>query len=365
MPKKAMVRPRSRKYRDLPDNLTYDVSRGLYRYRNPVTKKQHRLSNDKAACIRAAKQLNARLMPANADLVSKVMGGGQTWTMAVYRYEQEVMPDENWGEKTRKQYVTYLRNLRACSLGAIAVSQIEVVHVVQALDRLTTGKRMRNIYRHLMIKIFRYAVEMGWCSDNPAEITRVVNDKRKRMRMTMAGYNAIRSAADPWLQVAMDLALVTLQRPEDLVMTRYSDIQNGKLHIRQRKTETKLRITVRKELQDVINASRDNRVCPFIIHRKMRRTPAKPSAKREHPMQVFVDQLGKAFAKARAKSGYYDKAKAPPPTFYEIKSLGGDCYRAQGWHDSQIQALYGHADLEMTALYLQGHEPPWSDVDSR
>lgn len=362
MPNKKMVRPRSRKYRDLPDNLTYDATRGLYRYLHPITKKRQYLSNNKKTCVRAAKQLNARLTPASADLMGKVLGGGQTWTMAVYRYELDVMPDEKWGDKTRKQYVTYLRNLRACSLGAMAVSQIEVVQVVQSLDKLTTGKRMRNIYRHLMIKVFRYAVEMGWCAENPAEVTRVVNDKRQRMRLTMAGYQAVYAVADPWLQVAMDFALVSLQRPEDLVMARYSDVVDGCLRIRQRKTGTKLQIVVGSELSRVIEASRDNCVCPFIIHQRPRRIPKKQAAAREHPMQVFVDKLGKAFSAARDKSGYYAKAKQPPPTFYEIKSLGGDRYRQMGWPESQIQALYGHADRDMTAHYLEGHEPPWETV---
>lgn len=173
------------------------------------------------------------------------------------------MPDEKWGEKTRSQYLTYLRNLRACNLSTMAVSQIEGAQAVLALDKLTDGRRMRNVYRHLMVKIFRYAVEMGWCHDNPAEVTRVVND------------------------------------------------------------------------------SRDGKVCPFIIHHRPRRIPKKKAEKREHPMQLFVDKLGKEFSKARNKSGFYAHAKAPPPTFYEIKSLGGDRYRQMAGQNQPYKRCMG------------------------
>ena len=356
-----MARPRARRYRDLPDNLTFDSAKGLYRYRHPITKRQHYLTNDKKACIKAAKELNQRLQPADGDLVSSVIGGAQTFTAATYRYEQDVMPDHEYSPKTQSQYETYLSKLRGCSLAKMPISQIEVTHVVDALDRLTTGDRMRNVYRHLMIQIFRCAMELGWCSDNPAEITRARKTKRQRMRLTMEGYRAVRKAAPPWLRAAMDLALITLQRPEDLVAARYSDIVDDELYIRQQKTGTKLRISVGPELAEAIALSRDGKACPFIIHEKPKRV--RKSKIKQHPMQVTVGRLGKEFAKARDASGFYAKADNPP-AFYEIKSLGGDRYRQMGWPESAIQALYGHTDREMTEHYLEGHEAPWEGVAS-
>lgn len=369
MPKKSsMSRPRDRRYRDLPDNLTFDAARGLYRYRNPITKRRTYLTSDKAQCVKAAKKLNAQLMPADTDLLERVTGAGQTWTMAVYRYEQDIVPDKDWSEKTRSQYVTYFCKLRQCRMGSMALADIEVIHVNDALDRLTTGRRMRNVYRQLMVQIFAYGQNLGWCHDNPAEVTRKVPEKRQRMRLTMEGYQAIRDQAPHWLQIAMDLSLITLQRPEDLVVARYDDIKDGRLHIQQQKSvragiaRTKLRIAISPELQAVIDASRDGKLCPYIIHRRPIRT--RPSRIKSHPMQLSVDQLGKAFATARDNSGYYDNTKSPPPTYYEIKSLGGDRYRAAGWSEDAIQALYGHADKATTERYLAGHEPPWNDVDS-
>lgn len=362
MPKR-MSRPRSRKYRNLPDNLTFDAANGLYRYRNPVTKKQHYLSRDKAACIRAAKTLNAKLQAPGNDLVDLVLDTGNTWAATVMRYEADVFPDLELSDKTRSQYGAYLRKLRGCRLSGMAMTDITVRHVVEALESLTDGRRMRNVYRNQMIQVFRYAVELGWCDNNPAEVTRIVSEKRQRLRLTLAGYDAIYAHAEPWVRAAMDLGLQTLQRREDLVSLRYADIEDGRLYVRQKKTGRKLRIAVSDELRAVIDASRDKHVCPFIIHHRPRRIPSKPSKRREHPMQVLPDKLTAAFRKARDASGYYAGEPAPP-SFHEIRSLGADCYRSNGWSEPRIQQLLGHDELSMTQAYLAGHEPPWNDVDS-
>lgn len=363
MGQRKMARPRSPKNRGLPPNLHYDVSRGVYRYRNPISGKRTYLSRDRQQCIAAANKLNAMLIPADHDLVARVAGGGQSWKQAVDRYLADVFPELELAPKTEKQYRAYLRKLRDCELATRAVADITVSDVVATLDDLTSGRRMRNVYRHQFIQVFRYTVELGWRDDNPAEVTRIVNDKRQRERLTMYGYRAIYEQADPWLRVAMDLALQTLQRREDLVEIRYSDIQDGRLHVRQQKTGRKLRLAVGAELQRVIDASRDGKVCPYIIHHRPRRIRQKQhqAAERQHPMQVFPDKLTREFRNARNASGFYARS-ANPPTFHEIRSLGADRYRDQGWPEERIQSLLGHEDVDMTRAYLQGHEPPWEDV---
>lgn len=113
----------------------------------------------------------------------------------------------------------------------------------------------------------------------------------------------------------------------------------------------------------MVDASRDGKVCPYVIHHRPRRIRAKQhqAKERQHPMQVFPDKLTKEFRKARNASGYYARS-ANPPTFHEIRSLGADRYRDQGWPEERIQALLGHEDVDMTRAYLDGHERPWEDV---
>lgn len=51
-----------------------------------------------------------------------------------------------------------------------------------------------------------------------------------------------------------------------------------------------------------------------------------------------------------------------PPTFHEIRSLGGAPLKEAGWTNEQIQALMGHSNVAMTEHYLGGHEAPWQAV---
>lgn len=53
-----------------------------------------------------------------------------------------------------------------------------------------------------------------------------------------------------------------------------------------------------------------------------------------------------------------------PPTFHEIRSLGGALLKEAGWTNEQIQALMGHSNVAMTEHYLGGHEAPWQAVST-
>lgn len=80
---------------------------------------------------------------------------------------------------------------------------------------------------------------------------------------------------------------------------------------------------------------------------------------RSHHTQVLPEQLSRAFADAR------DEAKITgdnPPTFHEIRSLGGALLQDAGWTLQQVQVLTGHSSETMTKVYLEGHDSPWQDV---
>ncbi|NNC22987.1 hypothetical protein HKX42_03935 [Salinisphaera sp. USBA-960] len=72
------------------------------------------------------------------------------------------MPDHRYSAKTQSQHETYLAKIRKRSLGKMAVADIEVAHVAESLDELTSGRRMRNVYRQLLIQVFQCAIELGW-----------------------------------------------------------------------------------------------------------------------------------------------------------------------------------------------------------
>ena len=51
-----------------------------------------------------------------------------------------------------------------------------------------------------------------------------------------------------------------------------------------------------------------------------------------------------------------------PPTFHEIRSLGGALLRESSWTVEQVQALMTHSEAAITEHYLDGHEVSWTRV---
>jgi integrase len=164
----------------------------------------------------------------------------------------------------------------------------------------------------------------------------------------------------------MDLALQTLQRREDLVRLRWSDIHADTLRIEQGKTGRRLAINVSVELRDVLQRCRDRIASPYVIHRLPEKArPARMRAgARDHHTQVLPEQVTRAFTLAFTRSGIGVTYQRTHPTFHEIRSLGIALYRQSGWSEERVQALAGHADVEMTRHYMEGHEAPWQPVDS-
>jgi len=198
---------------------------------------------------------------------------------------------------------------------------------------------------------------------NPALATRKFTHERKRAHLTIEDYQKIWGKAPAW--VAMDLSLLTLLRREDVVSLRFSDARAGSLWVVPSKTEdssgVRLQITIGPELEAVLARARDAVVSPFVVHRlpEKARPQEKRAKARTHHTQVLPEQLSRAFADARDEA---EIAGDNPPTFHEIRSLGGALLQESGWTLQQVQALMGHSSETMTKAYLEGHDAPWQCV---
>src|SRR5690606_30887478 len=149
--------------------------------------------------------------------------------------------------------------------------------------------------------------------DNPAarkKMRRV--EEKKRKRLALDNFIAIRNAAEPWLRTAMDLALQTTHARLEVSRIKYSirEPKNGvcgcvwleqpengiygTLYIHRQKVQKKeashVAIPIGEELKRIIDDSRDSVASPYVVHRIPERNN-KRSKEVSHPTQVAPDYL--------------------------------------------------------------------------
>jgi len=190
-----------------------------------VTRRETWMGKDKAKAFAAARQLNAILTQAT-DLVGRVTGMGKTVADAVKVFREDDVPGRKWGVRTAAEYAIIIRRIEA-SLGERPLEALTVKDCAEWLRTDTESERGRQTRRLVLGWILACAVEEGWMETNPALVTRKFSFTRKRERLTLETFQAIRAAGPQWLQVAMDLSLLTLLRRDDIVSLTFADVHDG------------------------------------------------------------------------------------------------------------------------------------------
>ena len=342
-------RPRKKRNSGLPPNL-YANGRA-FKYRRPDTGTWHGMGVDRAKAVAAANQLNGLLM-AGGDLVADVIGDSVSLNGFLDYYEAEVLPPRELAQATLDLYAVRFRQIRA-ALGERDIGQITIGMVSAFLDSLTP--RASNQARAILADLFNHAAAKGLVADNPAEATIPRPEKKTRRRHTVAGVQAIYAVADPWMRNAIDLALLTAQRREDILAMRFDDIRDGALHVAQHKTRRAsdagwIRLPMTPQLKALVARCRDDVPSPFLIHRK----PERRVASGRHWTQVDTRYLTRAFKAARdAANPYPDWSPAQQPGFHELRALSLHLYKKAG---KDGQKLAGHSTRKMTKNYEVDHE---------
>jgi integrase len=323
------------------------------------------MGRDQAKAFAAAKKLNAMLMPGN-DLVDRVVGSHETVADAIAVFRRDDIPSRGWAPKTAEVYGSVIRRIEV-GLGSRQVEEVTVKDCAEFIRAVTQSDRARQQFRLVLGWIMACAVQEGWIDTNPVLATRRFQHERKRQRLTKEIYAAIWEKADPWLRLAMDLSLLTLLRREDVVSLKFADVRDGFLWVVPLKTEgstlVKLKIKIGEQLATLLAQARDAVLSPFVVHRlpDRARPSDKRAATRTHYTQVMPEQLTRAFQDAREAAGI---SGASPPSFHEIRSLGGALLSESGWAIDQVQSLMGHSSVSMTEHYLEGHETAWQEVSA-
>lgn len=361
-----MARPRNKNNKGLPPNL-YERVNGHYRYRRPDTGKWHSMGKDRIKAVSAAKQLNSMLLTGR-DLVEKILNQSTVFNVFLDKFETKLLPEREISSNTLKFYKSMLIRIRK-DLGEKLIDDLSVKEIADFLSQFTN--KSSNRYRRFLALIFRYVISYGLCKENPASQAITHKVKKKRKRLTLENYFSIynHSSSEPWFKNALDLGLHTLQRREDLVNLKFSDIKDGYLYVIQSKTEKHgdsayLKIKISFVLESIIGRCRDLIVSPYILHRRPDRCSKQnyKADSKQHFSQITPDYLTKTFAYIRDQLPEFKTIPADQrPSFHEIRSLGIAEYEKKG---IDAQALAGHKTRAMTDKYKEGHEPKWTEVEA-
>lgn len=219
-----------------------------------------------------------------------------------------------------------------------------------------------NQHRSHWIDLFKEAQYAGEVPPgfNPALATRKSSFKIKRGRLEIEQWRLIYNAAGEWPHWARScllLALITGQRPGDILKMKFSDVWDGYLHVEQEKTGNKIALplelhcdAVSMSLAEAVEFCRDDTLSQFLVHHSTSQRRAKAGG------QLSKTTISKMFCDLREEVGIEAEEGKTPPTFYEQRSLSERLYEKQG---IDTMRLLGHTNAAMTAVYHDDRRNDW------
>jgi integrase len=374
-----MSRPRNKMNAGLPDNLyrVHDkrTDKTYYTYRDPRSGKRHGLGDDRETAISDAKALNAAIYASVRAAKLEALANPQPKSPSM---KKVVIRHLQLCETVRKLSDNTMRSKKSTSKFWLAslgedtpISSVSVRDIVEVLETYADRPRMAQSMRSAAIDIWKDAMQEGWVSDNIPLKSRALTVEVQRSRLTLDDFNKIHAVAlknrDKWIVRAMELALVTAQRREDVSAMQFKHNKDATawadeyaMCVIQGKTGNKLRIPLDVGVNGltvggVIKACRDSAVSKWIIHH------SRPGTKSQPGDQVWIDTISRRFADMRDAAGVTGEEGKTPPTFHEIRSLAIRLY-ADKFGPEFAQAIAGHKDAAMTAVYRDTRGAEWVQV---
>ncbi len=363
------ARRRSPARKGFPDNL-YCKPDGYFWFRNPQSGKTKGLGRDKAIAFREARAANAALANTTKSSLADWVIGKQQNSLAEWipSYKKLWIERESPAKSTLIAVSDYLKYIEKAEFAWMQLSDITTQHISDFIDK-AHKERSANVaalLRTRLSDIFRAAATKGLvpADKNPVTPTYAPAKEVTRGRLSIEQFMAIRDAAPVWLVNAMNLALLTAQRREDLTEMKFEDLNAGYLHVVQGKSQgkTKLRLDARIRLDaidmsidDAVKQCRDLVVTKYMIHH------AKTEKAFRAGDKLAPAGITNAFARVREKVGIEAEAGKTPPSFHEIRSLSERLHREQ--HGAEFaQSILGHKNAKTTAIYDDLRGSAWQEI---
>ena len=278
-----------------------------------------KLSSDRAEALRLWAQRESVAEDDSTKLFSVV----------AKRYVREVFPSKS--TQTRKDNDKELANLLKV-FAHMPIDAIAPMHVREYMDiRGQAAKVRANREKALLSHIFNKAREWGYTAlQNPCQGVKGFKETGRSRYITDAEFDQVKAQAHFTVIDAIDLAVLTGQRPADVLKLKRTDIRDGALWIVQNKTGQRLGVEVTGELAAVI------------------------ASINERPRQaisawLIQDENGQPLTQFALRSRF-DKARTLAKVDFQFRDI-----RAKAATDTgdlaHSQTLLGHKNRDMTEHY--------------
>jgi integrase len=236
-------------------------------------------------------------------------------------------------ENTRRNYTSH-GNILISVFGHMQLSEIKPHHIGNYLDR-HSSPMSANIQIGLMSTMFERALRWGMADTNPCKGVRRNKMKPRDRYITDEEYRAIRNKAPDWLQVAMDISLLTALRESDVLKIKLADLDDQHLTVVQKKTKKRQTYVITEALNSAISKAKaldrgSVRSLYLIFDHSGRRYSEK--------------MLQEKFRKARDEAGISDVV------FHDIRAKAATDSKGEGL---DYQALLGHSKRDMSDRYVK------------
>lgn len=280
-----------------------------------------KLSNDRAEALR----LWAQREGVREDDSTKL------FSVVARRYVREVLPTK--APTTRRDNEKELANLLKV-FAHMPIDAIAPTHIREYLDiRGQTAKVRANREKALFSHIYNKAREWGYTTaPNPCQGVKGYRETGRSRYVTDEEFDKVRAKAHFTVIDAMDLALLTGQRPADVLKLKRSDIRDGALWVVQNKTGMRLGIEIVGDLAAVIA-----------------RIKARP--KKAISDYLIQDENGQPLTQHALRSRF-DKARDLAGVDFQFRDI-----RAKAATDTgdlaHSQKLLAHKNRQMTEHYVR------------
>ncbi|CAG9297085.1 tyrosine-type recombinase/integrase [Celerinatantimonas diazotrophica] len=241
--------------------------------------------------------------------------------------------------ETRKDYRKYAKKVLPV-FGKMNVNKVKPEHVRLYMDKRGLSSRIQANREHAFFsQCFRFGYERGLCKSNPCKGVRKFKETSRKRYITDVEYNALYKAADPVIQVAMELAYLCCARQGDILAMRTSQILEDGIFIAQGKTGIEQIKEWSPRLRKAIALSKQLPTKPGVVSTFV---VCQPDGSR-FTRDGFSSRWRKTRSKVREITGL-----PMDFTFHDLK--------AKGISDldgtlQEKQEISGHKDIRQTARY--------------